>query len=271
MTQCTGVLSEQDIRRRAPSAFAIEPDVRMSARYSLISTWDVLQALQNEGWYPTTVRQTATRDGMRRSYAKHLVRLRHCNDVNMRAVVGEVVPEIVLLNSHDGSSSYQLHAGLYRFVCSNGMVVSDGLIGKQTIRHSGNVIDSVIQGVYEIVGDIPTLTGKVDEYRSTVLDDEESVIFAKAALQLRYGDEPPIAADQLLRPRRYEDARPDLWTRFNVIQEHILKGGNRAYASNGRRTTTKAITSVNEDVRLNKALWTLADEMARLKNKQTRY
>ncbi|MBV8275090.1 MAG: DUF932 domain-containing protein, partial [Verrucomicrobia bacterium] len=36
----------------------------------------------------------------------------------------QVRPEVVLVNSHDKSSAYQLHCGLFRLVCTNGMVIS---------------------------------------------------------------------------------------------------------------------------------------------------
>jgi hypothetical protein len=41
------------------------------------------------------------------------------------------------VNSHDKSSAYQLHCGLFRLVCTNGMVVSDGTFQRISIKHSG--------------------------------------------------------------------------------------------------------------------------------------
>lgn len=52
-------------------------------------------------------------------HIKHMVRLRHGRQ-------GSVLPEaneIILINSHDGASSYQMLAGVFRFVCCNGLVV----------------------------------------------------------------------------------------------------------------------------------------------------
>ena len=67
-------------------------------------------------------RQTRVRDESRLEYTKHVIRLRHATQI-----IGREANEIILLNSHDGSSSYQMLAGMYRYVCQNGMVCGDTL------------------------------------------------------------------------------------------------------------------------------------------------
>lgn len=259
-------LSIDEVRKYAPSVFAETPHNEMSERYAMIPTIQVLEALRKEGYVPTRVNQSIARSEERRAHTKHMVRLRHLDDMNRPAVVDAVVPEVVLVNSHDGTSSYQLHAGLFRFVCTNGLVVPDVMYEKQCIRHSGNVIDNVIEGVYRVVRDTPEITSRVDVYRGVSMTPAESMILANAALQLKYGDEAaPIQAEQLLRPRRSADTQNNLWVRFNSIQENLIQGGLRGRNSLGRPTTTRAVKSVNEDIRLNKALWLLTDEFAKLK------
>ena len=98
-----------------------------------------------------------------------------------------------------------------------------------------------------------------------MLGQDEQQAFAKAALQLRWGDDAPINTNRLLAAHRHEDVKGDLWTTFNRVQENMLKGGVPGRSSTGRRTTTRAVGGVNENVKLNKALWTLADSMAALK------
>jgi hypothetical protein len=44
----------------------------------------------------------------------------------------------------------------------------------------------------------------------------------------------------------------------------MIQGGLRGKNANGGRMTTRQVTGVSENVRLNRALWTLAEEMARL-------
>ncbi|MCC6206565.1 MAG: DUF945 domain-containing protein [Gammaproteobacteria bacterium] len=259
-------LSLDEVQRAAPSIFAETPHAKLSGRYTLIPTGKVLEALHHEGFVPTRVMQTRIRNESGIGTAKHLVRLRHRDQLDRPATVDAIVPEVVLVNSHDGSSSYQLHAGLYRFVCSNGMVVADGCIGSLSIRHAGNVVDEVIEGVYEIVKETPRLIERVADYRATSVSDREARVLAGAALDLKYEpDKAPIGPDQLIVPRRAEDHGTDLWSRMNVVQENLLRGGLRGQSANGRRLRTRAVASVSDDVRLNKALWRLTEEFARLK------
>jgi hypothetical protein len=47
-----------------------------------------------------------------------------------------------------------------------------------------------------------------------------------------------------------------------VVQEHLLRGGDKGRAATGRRITTRPVKSVGEDIRLNRALWTLTEKLA---------
>lgn len=181
-------------------------------------------------------------------------------------------PSIVLTNSHDRTSGYRLDAGLFRVVCSNGLTVQSSDMGSISVRHSGNVKDMVIDGCIRIIKDMPKVLESVDSMKSITLSQEEKQIFANAALQLRYPDDEktglgtaPIKAEQLLLPRRSADRKDDLWTTFNTTQENFIKGGLRGRGTTGARTSTRAIKSVSEDSRMNKALWTLAEQMRLLK------
>lgn len=260
----TTALTDDEILKTAPSVFATDAHARTSTRYALIPTIKVVDALRGTGWLPTLARETRVRDASRRGYAKHLLRFRHRDHCRYPALVGDLIPEIVLLNAHDGSSSYELHAGFFRVVCGNGLVVADAAVARQRLRHTGDAVDRVIEGVYEVVQELPQAAARIRAYRDIRLDLHEAGRLAAAALKLRYpaGRGAPIDARQLLWTRRAEDLATDLWTRLNVIQENLLRGGLNGRSAHGRRVQTRAIRSVNEDVRLNKALWHLADEFA---------
>lgn len=265
----TPALSMDRVRQLAPSIFAVSQRDTLSDRYTMIPTSAILEGLIGEGFLPVQAAQHRTRLADRKEHAKHMIRMRHSDHIHAPAVVDAVVPEIVILNSHDGSSSYQIHAGMFRFVCANGMVVADTLLQRHCVRHTGDIVGNVIEAAYEIVKEVPALSAKVEEYRGISLNDNESLILADAALSLRYdaesGEHSPIAPSQLLRPRRSADTANDLWSRFNVIQENMLRGGLRGRASTGKRTTTREVQSIDKNVYLNKALWRLVDEMAKLK------
>ena len=259
----TSPLSNDQIARYAPSVLAQEAHESRGERYTFIPTIEVLDGLRREGFQPFEVRQTRVRDQSKREHTKHLVRLRHESSITSV----EEVPEIILLNSHDGTSSYQLLSGFFRFVCSNGLIAGD-VCNDIRVRHSGNVVDDVIEGAVRVLDNVEEIAGRIDTYKSITLAPEEATVFANAALQLRWDDKAPVQAEQVLRTRRWADNKADLWTTFNRVQENLLKGGLSARTTTGRRTSTRAVGGVNENVKLNRALWSLADGLAQLKQGQ---
>jgi hypothetical protein len=254
-------LSDDQIRSVAPSIFADSKHESRSDRYAYIPTIDVLSGLRKEGFEPFMVCQSRTRDETRREHTKHMLRLRHASQIN-----GQEANEIILLNSHDGTSAYQMLAGTFRFVCHNGLIC-----GTETadirIPHKGDVTGLVIEGAYTVLDEFDEVNGRIDGMKALTLGEGEQRAFARAALALRYDDveRAPITEDQLLRPRRIDDTAPNLWTTFNRVQEHTIKGGLTGRNAQGKRTTTRAVNGIDNSIKLNRALWILADEMAKLR------
>lgn len=255
-------LSDDQIRAVAPSIFADTPHGSRSERYSYIPTAAVLTELRKEGFQPFMVTQTRVRRDDRREHTKHLLRLRHASQID-----GAEANEIVLLNSHDGTSSYQMLAGMFRFVCKNGLVCGD-TVADVRVPHKGDVAGQVIEGAYEVLHGFDQARGSRDAMQAITLDAGEADTFARAALALKYDytDKPaPITERQLLAPRRFDDNRPDLWSVFNRTQENLVQGGLPGRSANGRRQRTRAVHGIDQNLRLNRALWLLADGMRRLK------
>ncbi|ENO7478518.1 DUF932 domain-containing protein, partial [Citrobacter amalonaticus] len=99
-------LTHEELFRVVPSVFSEEKHSSRSERYTWIPTITVLENLQREGFQPFFACQTRVRDPGRREHTKHMLRLRREGQIT-----GKQVPEIILLNSHDGSSSYQMLPG----------------------------------------------------------------------------------------------------------------------------------------------------------------
>ncbi len=255
-------LSDDQIRRVVPSIFADAPHESRSERYSYIPTAAVLTELRKEGFQPFMVMQTRVRDEAKRDHTKHLIRLRHASQIN-----GAEASEIVLLNSHDGTSSYQMLAGMFRFVCCNGLVWGD-TVADVRVPHKGDVAGHVIEGAFEVLSGFDRMKESRDRMRGITLDGGEAAVFARAALALKYDDPDspaPITESQILAPRRFEDRSPDLWSVFNRTQENLTKGGLQGRAANGRTQRTRPVLGIDSDVRLNRALWLLADGLRQLK------
>ena len=255
-------LSNDQIARYAPSVLATEAHSSRGERYRFIPTIDVLDGLRREGFQPFEVRQTRVRDQSRREFTKHMVRLRHISEVGTQR---EEAGEIILLNSHDGTSSYQLLAGFFRMVCSNGLIAGN-VCEDVRIRHSGNVVHDVIEGATRVLDHLQLAEDRIETYKSIELKPEEQLLLANSALQLRWDDQAPVTAQGVLQARRWEDRKGDLWTTFNRIQENLVRGGVSGRGATGRRMTTREVAGVNENVKLNRALWSLADGMAQLKS-----
>ena len=259
-------LAEEQMRAVAPSIFAAGKHASRSDRYTYIPTIEVLRGLKKEGFEPFMVAQGKSRIEGKTEFTKHLIRMRHAGQVSTRPEANE----IILINSHDGASSYQLLSGLFRFVCCNGLVV--GTVSNDIrIPHKGNIEGEVIEGAFRVLDDFEGVDASTQGMKALELRPEEERAFATAALALRYGERKegqppaPVTADQLIEARRPEDLGHSLWTTFQRVQENTLRGGQPGRSTQGRRIRTRAVGSIDRTVSLNRALWVLAEEMRKLK------
>lgn len=268
----TNPLTEEQLRSLVPSAFAASAHESRSARYVHIPSTRLLSALSDNGFVPYSARQSKPKTSDRYNYAKHMIRFRHIGGGRI-ARVGDVAPEVVLVNAHDGTSLYQLFAGLFRAVCLNGMVVSAGNIEEVRIPHKGNVIDQVIEGSFRVLESAKLSLEAPERWSGITLSPQQRLAFAEAAHALRFADadgniNTPIKSTQLLEARRQEDTSKDLWTTFNVVQENVLRGGlhgvGRDANNRPRRVTTRSINGIDQNVKLNRSLWELAEKTAKL-------
>lgn len=254
-------LSETQLLARVPSIFTFEAHESRSDKYSLIPTIECIKALGNEGFKVTWASESRTRLSNNKPYTKHLVRLRHESQLGN----SENVPEIVLVNSHNGASAYQLRAGIFRIVCSNGLIAGDESFS-QRVRHQGDVVNKVVEATHFVAKQIPDVMNKAEEWKGITIEGEARRIYAESAAMLRWDkEEVNIDTDRLLQPRRNSDLNKDLWTTFNLLQEKIIRGGTPYLNQDKtRRARTRAVNSVNENVKLNTALWNLTSKMGEL-------
>jgi Domain of unknown function (DUF932) len=259
-------LSEDQMRSAAPSVFAEGKHASRSERYTYIPTIDVLRGLRKEGFEPFMVAQGQSRVEGKAEFTKHMIRMRHAGQVQARPEANE----IILINSHDGASSYQMLAGLFRFVCCNGLVVGK-VVEDIRIPHKGNIQGEVIEGAFRVLEEFETVDASTESMKALTLKPEEQGAFATAALALRFGERtedqppPPITAAQLIEARRPEDLGSSLWTTFQRVQENVMRGGQPGRSAQGRRLQTRPVGSIDRSVSLNRALWVLAEEMRRIR------
>ena len=249
-------LSLDAVRTRAPAVFASGADERLSSKYTFLPTERILSGLMSAGFVPVDARQASARRGSA-LHARHVVRLRpRFQTVQLK----DSVPEVVFLNSHDGSSAYQLRMGLFRVVCTNGLIVSRGAFPAHCVSHRGNIVDDVVAGAVKLADRFEGLAEQVERMEQRQLFKDEQLAFAEAALRMRFPEaaQSSMQPAQLLACRRSEDVGDDLWRVYNRCQEHLLRGGLSRRSITGRLTRTRAIGSIRRDVVLNGRLWDLA-------------
>lgn len=239
---------------------------RTSSRYKFIPTTRALDVLADYGWQPVEARQARTRIEENEGFQKHAIRL--VNPMfNKQMVVGSTIPQIMLTNSHLGTSSFEISAALFEKVCANGLCVSKGSADTIRIMHFGFQDVDVAQAAERMLKQLPETMQRVDEFKNLILTQEERKAFAESAIELRFdGDKYAVGADQLLRTFRAEEKNPTLWNTYNVVQEKIIKGGVRQQRTDGSIVKSREVKNINENIKLNRALWSLTEKMAELKS-----
>ena len=212
-------LADDQMRRWAPSIFAECKHASRSDRYTYIPTIDVLRGLRREGFEAFMVAQGGSRVEGKAEFTKHLVRLRHAAQVSTRPEVNE----IILINSHDGASAYQMLAGQFRYICCNGLVVGT-VTNDIRLPHKGDIRNDVIEGAFRVLDDFEAVDASTEAMKALSLQADEERAFAAAAHALRFGERSedqapaPITAEQLTQARRPEDLGQSLWATFQRAQ-----------------------------------------------------
>lgn len=268
-------LTIEQLQAIAPSAFAGQPYEKQSKRYTFIPTTDVIEGMQDAGYVPVAASQSRTKVEGKQYFTKHMLRFRPEASLNQEAVVGELVPEAVFINAHDGTSAYKMFFGVYRFTCTNGMMVSDSVFESVSIRHTGDVVREAIESTHRVFEEAPKVLGAIKTWQGIELTTEEQIDFAQAAHMIRfpYGSQTDVTPEMLLRSRRYTDEGNSLWLTFNRVQENAIKGINSKVVrlqtedydlrvGLRRARSTKAIRGIDQDVKLNRGLWSLAEAIA---------
>jgi len=175
-------------------------------------------------------------------YTKHMLRFR-LREAPL--LIG--VPEIVLVNAHDGGSAYQMMLGLCRLLCKNGLVVSQGCFDRISVRHASNISGEIFDAAQRIINEAHGIAPAIQQMRELQLTDNQKMTFATAALKLRF--------------------RRDKRTCFTLSLERG-PGEPRVGQSLGvfsRLVVTHPFVSVNHNIRLNRSLWTLVQDLTGVK------
>lgn len=252
--------TQEMLTQLAPAALGNQPDNRVSNKYSMVPTNKIVDLLEGEGWNLVEARQVKSRTWNPHT-AKHHLSFSHDRLSREDLAVNDSVPRLELINAHNGLGTYKLMAGIFRLVCSNGLVVSERDFGQVKLRHIGFSEDEVIKASEAVIHNVSRLSEVVDSWQEIILCDEEKRAFAEKAATLRWKDDNTAndMVESILRPRRLEDKGNDVWTVYNVIQENIIKGGF-INSNTGRRA--RAVNHIDKTISYNQELWDLAHDFA---------
>jgi hypothetical protein len=242
--------SLEQIKKIAPSVFTTEKAPHLTDKYIQTPTSRVVEDLMSLGWQVTKAQEVKARKGQ--GFQKHIIVFRN-PEIMIKGKDGDdSFPQILLTNSHDGKAAFNFRVGIFRLVCSNGLVISDADFSNVSIRHINYTFESLQAKVAEMITKLPNLVQKINLFKSTELTEDQMTDFAQKAMQLRTKERVNIM--DVLTPDRPQDSGNDLWVVFNRVQEKLLGGSYRA----GKRKA-RSVKNFQKDIELNEKLFELAE------------
>ena len=262
-------LTNEQIQKVCPVAFSESASTEVSKHYTHIPTNRVIDDMRELGWGVIQAQQVKARKNATKGYQKHMIVFRH-PDLIVEGKDGDNVwPQIIMTNSHDGKNSFSFQAGMYRFVCSNGLVIADQEFGKMRIRHMGYDFDTLRETINEMVEKLPLTVESMNKFKNTELSEPQKYDLARKALATRLKVQKDQKVDQVykidldafLKPVRKEDSGNDLWSVFNLVQEKVVEG-DFEYISGVKLRKARKIKNFKQDLDVNQKLFAVAKEFA---------
>ena len=261
--ESTNFLSNEEIKKVAPSVFTKTAASHVSNAYTHIPTSQVIEDMKKLGWGVVDAKEVRARKG--KGFQKHLVVFRNPEIAIVGKDGDDVFPQILLTNSHDGKNAFTFTAGMFRMVCENGLVVSTQEFENVKLRHMGYTFEELQVKIKEMVERLPLTVESMNKMKQVELDEVKAIEFATKALSSRFKEEEltriKVDAKELLKPTRPEDEGKDLWSIFNVIQEKIIEGDFN-YMTGSKTRKARRIKNFNQDLKVNQDLFELALEFA---------
>ena len=238
---------------------ALRQKLGITDKYVHVPTENVIEDIIELGWTPINAYRVASR-GKRTGTGRHMVKF--VNYDFMEEGKTEY-PELLLTNSHDGTTAFKLDVGIFRLVCSNGMVVKSQDFGSMKVRHYGYDFETIKGAVNSLVEQIPDYLKQVEDMKEQELEREQMLEFARQAAMLRMTKVNESAIDEvvdiedLLESTRKEDEGNGLWEVFNRLQEKVVNGKFK-YALGKKERKARPVKGFKSQVKLNQDLWELA-------------
>jgi hypothetical protein len=250
------------------SAIATHEAPCVSDRYNFISSREIADEFAKNDWHLVGASEVKCRKPERRGFQKHLMRFAHASQLDISS---KERVETLVVNSHDGANSLQIGAGVFRFICSNGLVVADSTVATLRLSHVGLQMDRVLDASHSILSAASNVRESIDAWKQTPISEDDAMHLAEQGIKLRWGNDLtpdlyPVAPITLLQRQRLDDMPTDLWTTFNVVQENLIRGGIRDSQAriNPRSNVSKffgrvrSLKALDANLSINRGLWEVA-------------
>lgn len=259
-------LSNEQLQQLAPSIFSETPIEGVSPRYAFVPTHSILDTFRQSGYYPIMASESKVRNDENQGYQKHIIQFRSLDNL-LRPNSNEEYADIVLTNSHNRSSSFIVDLAFFRIVCSNMLVVPSHSFSHHSIIHAGFNLSKVHNAISEVTAYMPKMKNEIKKFKTIQLSPLEQHSLANAAIDIRFDKAiHNVNSKGFLTVNRSEDESPTLWNIFNRVQEAMIRGGVKGVnKQTGKSFTSKAITAIDTNLKLNKELFATVQNMASLK------
>lgn len=252
-------------RENLPSSVFNKTNNKGSLRYRQVGTIDIVDQLAQRGWVPVSAEQTKVRV-KGNEMAKHMLRLQHVDSLSD----GKDALQMILVNSHDCTAAFRFYLGIFRFVCSNGLVAGE-CFDRVSIRHVGFALDKIEKTIDNVLEIAPNLHTEVDRMQAKQLSDTQVLELAREAYKLKYNDDDNLLSpERLLTVRRQEDQSQDAWTVFNRVQETLIRGTGKVLVEKDVKSQyddstykiqgykkIRSVNNIDKKIKLNRQLWDL--------------
>lgn len=264
--------NEIDLNINAPSALTSERSLTLvKPSYGFIDTSKIIDRFALQGWNLSDAKQARTRRADKQGYQKHLLRFRNDNFKRIEGLNNnnDSIPELIIENSHDGTSSLKIMFGVFRIACLNGIIAGSSLASYRVI-HSANAIRNLDLAIDGMTENLPNLVNQVSRFTQIELTNEQQIDIANKAATMRLQHVKNVTdfdINALLKPIRMQDKGNDAYSVFNVIQEKVIRGGIQYKQFNPSTQfdefkRTRSISSVSQSVKLNRQLWDMLESVA---------
>jgi hypothetical protein len=265
------ILSEQQFRAACPIAFTSDPSQQVSGKYVFVNTANVVDDLGKLGWFPVKASMRVARINRGASrFSRHQVILQNpdIQIVSENNPQDVMCPSIILTNSHDGTCTFQFRFGIYRAICSNGLIIPEKEFETIRIRHIGYTFDVLREQMNKLVKEIPGRVEIINRMLDRTLTEQEQNEMALRALLIRTGINTEVVAEQpkyseatireVLQVRRDGDKGANLWNVFNRVQEAMVRGGFKVEVVGKRANKLRPIKAFEKDMTINQKLFDMA-------------